>query len=126
MRIDPELARALADRPRPPAGAAPPDLPTLRARISLAMRHGHRPQPGEDQLEVAERSVAHGVRVRTYRPQQHAEPLPGVLTVHGGGFRLGDLDFNHSDSVAIALAVGLRRGLRRLPARAGAPVCRKS
>lgn len=62
-------------------------------------------------LSVENRTVpgpegAPDVPVRIYRPQGAAGPLPAVLEIHGGGFVLGDLDFEESNAAAVAREVG--------------------
>jgi acetyl esterase/lipase len=53
-------------------------------------------------LTVEDRTVAGGVPVRIYAPQQRRGLLPAVLYLHGGGFVVGDLDTEHSQTALIA------------------------
>jgi acetyl esterase/lipase len=42
------------------------------------------------------------VRVRVYRPASSANPLPGLLYIHGGGFISGSIDSEHAAAAALA------------------------
>jgi acetyl esterase/lipase len=64
------------------------------------------------------------VPVRVYRPASRSEALPVLLWMHGGGWVLGDLELDDLLACAACERRRLRRRLRRLPARARAPVPR--
>lgn len=58
-----------------------------------------------DGMTVADDVIATGaydIPIRVYRPAGAADPSPGILYIHGGGFISGDLDTN--DTVAWGLA----------------------
>jgi acetyl esterase len=62
-------------------------------------------------LSVENRTVpgpagAPDVPVRIYRPRDATGPLPAILEIHGGGFVLGDLDFEETAAAAVAREVG--------------------
>ncbi|MEV6607942.1 alpha/beta hydrolase [Kutzneria sp. NPDC051319] len=46
------------------------------------------------------------VRIRVYTPAGRPAPRPGYLSIHGGGFVIGDLDMDEAGSLAIADEIG--------------------
>jgi acetyl esterase/lipase len=105
-RFDPELADIVGLLP----------LSTITdisaARIELEAIIG--PMSGDVDttgLTVEDREVtgadgAPAVPVRVYRPEGRDGLLPGLLTIHGGGFVLGSIDMEHAGAAQIAGAVG--------------------
>lgn len=62
-------------------------------------------RPCPETLIVSDIDIPAGhrdVTVRVYRHRQASSPRPGIIYMHGGGFRLGDLD--SSDSIAWGFA----------------------
>lgn len=45
--------------------------------------------------------------VRLYAPIDRADPVPGLLYIHGGGFVLGNLESEHANATVIARALGI-------------------
>jgi hypothetical protein len=104
--LDPELQPWLAMLPK----ADFSDLAAARAEARAVV--AQMPQPSLDGLTVEDRTVpgpagAPEVPVRIYRPESMTGPLPAILEIHGGGFALGVLDFEH------ATAAGLHGGMGR-------------
>jgi len=105
-RFDPELADIVGLLP----------LSTISditaARIELEAIIG--PMSGDVDttgLTVEDREVTGpegtpAVPVRVYRPEGRDGLLPGLLTIHGGGFVLGSIDMEHAGAAQIAGAVG--------------------
>ncbi|WP_043732406.1 alpha/beta hydrolase [Kutzneria sp. 744] len=46
------------------------------------------------------------VRIRVYTPTGRPAPRPGYLSIHGGGFVIGDLDMDEAGSLAVADEIG--------------------
>lgn len=89
------------------AAAAPFDTLTLaQARAGLAKTLAGLAAPPEEVGAIEEREVSvdsRSVRVRIYRPAAGG-PHPLVLTLHGGGWALGDLDTHDTLARAICNA----------------------
>jgi len=103
--IDPELAPWV---PMMPTGGIE-DAQAARAQARAMVQQ--LPPADLSGLSVENRTVpgpegAPDVPVRIYRPQGAAGPLPAVLEIHGGGFVLGDLDFEEPNAAALAREVG--------------------
>jgi acetyl esterase len=67
--------------------------------------------PGIDSLDIEDRLVPGwegdpDVGVRIYRPKSRAEPVPGVLMIHGGGFIIGSIETEHAGAAATAIQTG--------------------
>ncbi|MGI3198039.1 alpha/beta hydrolase [Streptomyces sp. GLT-R25] len=50
---------------------------------------------------------ASDVLLRCYRPQGVEGPLPVIYDIHGGGFMLGSVEFDHGVNVALARELGV-------------------
>jgi acetyl esterase len=111
MALDPQ-ARALLDM-LAALGAPPMSQQTPEAaRAQMAAAGDARP-PGEDVASVDDRQVPgpHGdITVRVYNPG--SGPLPVVVYYHGGGWVIGDLDYqdvacryiaNHTPAVVVSV-----------------------
>ena len=86
--------------------------PQLRARLEAYTAWPDAPAPPDVRVDAAEAPGPHGpVPVRVYRSHQPATAQPALVWMHGGAFRMGDLDMIEADGVA-----------RELCARAGAVV----
>jgi acetyl esterase len=59
-----------------------------------------------DELLVPGLAGAPEVPVRRYRPADHADLLPAMIFIHGGGFVVGSLELNDADCRRIAAEVG--------------------
>jgi acetyl esterase/lipase len=58
-----------------------------------------------DEAEAPGPEGAPPVPVRVYRPEGGGGPRPGLLTIHGGGFVLGNIAMEHGSAVQIARAL---------------------
>ncbi len=75
--------------------------PVTRARLDEFMSHRDATAPPD--VDVTEDAAAgpHGpVRVRVYRPHTDGGPRPCLVWMHGGAFRMGDLDMPEADWTA--------------------------
>ena len=66
-------------------------------------------QPHPSSLAVSDMEIPAGhrdVRVRLYRHKGDDKPRPGIMYLHGGGFRLGDLDSSDSNAWGMAVETG--------------------
>jgi acetyl esterase len=99
-RVEPALAAAFAAIP-PLTG--PTDVAAGRARLA-GLKHL---QPAADLtgLTVSDQLIGPDVGLRVYQPEGRTG-LPGILTMHPGGFTVGDLDTNHGLHADLARAVG--------------------
>jgi len=88
-RVDPALAAAFAALP-PHTG--PTDVVSARAR--LAGITSRQPTADPTGLTITDHLAAPGLAVRAYQPKGRTG-LPGILTMHPGGFTIGDLETNH-------------------------------
>ena len=86
------------------------DIPAARAGeadLLAALPPYNPPVPLDvDELLVPGPEDAPEVRVRRYRPADHAGALPGLVYFHGGGFVVGSLDLYDADCRRIAAEVG--------------------
>lgn len=62
-------------------------------------------------VEVTDHAVpgpagAPGVTVRVYRPSGSTAPVPGVLSIHGGGFIVGSIDMDHPFASRVVRELG--------------------
>jgi acetyl esterase/lipase len=67
--------------------------------------------PGIDQLDVSDRRVAGwegdpDVGIRVYAPKERSGRVPGIVTMHGGGFMIGSVQTEHVGSAMMALQTG--------------------
>jgi len=111
VALHPEIARALARLPGPPAG--PLDPVALRAAEEAQV------PPVEERLPLhaVEDTTAGGVPVRIYTPVD-ADCYGLLVYVHGGAFFLGSLDTHDHVARSLAKETGLRVvsiGYRRAP-----------
>ncbi|HKS99051.1 MAG TPA: alpha/beta hydrolase [Rugosimonospora sp.] len=102
--IDPELVPWLAMLPM--MTVADPVAARTQSRELLAAL----PPADLSGLTVDNRTIpgppgAPDVPVRVYRPTGVDRPLPAVLEIHGGGFLLGDLDFEEQAAASVAREV---------------------
>lgn len=76
--------------------------PATRARMDEFMSPGGAPAPPAVDVRAAAAPGPHGpVPVRVYRPPTApTSPRPGLVWLHGGAFRAGDLDMPEADWVA--------------------------
>ena len=105
--IDPELLPWLAMLPE---GVGFDDIPAMRARMSEMTDQFPTYEP-ENPVTVEEKLIpgpagAPDVRVRVYTPTSAPTPRPGFVSIHGGGFAIGDLDQDASFSLEIADKIG--------------------
>jgi acetyl esterase/lipase len=103
--IDPELAPWIPMMPTADFGDP------AAARAEARAIGEQMPVPSLDGLIVEDRTVpgpagAPDVAVRVYRPEHVDGLLPAILEIHGGGFVIGDLDFEHPNAALIAGQVG--------------------
>ena len=91
--IDPELVPWLSMLPE---GVGFDDIPAMRARMSQMADQFPVYEPATP-VSVEEKLIpgpagAPDVRVRVYTPTGAPAPRPGYVSIHGGGFTVGDLD----------------------------------
>ena len=104
--LDPELAAAVPMLPRADVSDLEGSRTEMQAGIEAVLADVD--ATGVDVSEV----VAPGpegspdVVLRSYRPQGVVGPLPVVYDIHGGGFILGSVDFDHATNVALARELG--------------------
>ncbi len=80
--VHPDLRRIARIAPRHLIG--PRTLPVMRSLSALTGRRG---KPGASDVEVI--TLASGAGVRLFRPVGVAEPTPGLVWIHGGGYVIG-------------------------------------
>ena len=86
--------------------------PVTRARLDQFMSITDAPAPPPAEVRETEAPGPHGpVRVRIYCPSEEGTDRPAFVWLHGGAFRMGDLDMPEGDWTA-----------RQICARAGAVV----
>lgn len=95
----------------------PDEVRTDPARASAYLAAARSPRPsrtGDPVGRVEDRTLDGGVRLRLYFPEG-AGPFPAVLFLHGGGWVLGDLDFQDHvcrrlcrDTAAVLVSVDYR------------------
>jgi acetyl esterase/lipase len=67
---------------------------------------------GNAGVDISERIIpgpenSPDVKLRIYTPEGLDEPAPGLLCLHGGGFVLGDLEFEHSSYLRLCRELGI-------------------
>lgn len=95
VKIDPELAPALEMMPR--EGMDFNNLPSVREMSDKMFAEMAAMMPPVEGVEASDRQVpgpegCPEVGVRVYTPKGSAEPLPGLLWIHGGGYIVGNLE----------------------------------
>jgi acetyl esterase/lipase len=60
-----------------------------------------------EDVSVAGPAGAPALRVRLYRPQQAAVPVPALLWMHGGGFLFGTPEFDELNNIELARGLGI-------------------
>lgn len=87
------------------------DRTDLETDAAAAARYAEYQQDTEPytvpDLEIVDATIEgpHGpIPIRTYRPPGDETPRPGLLWLHGGGFRAGTLDWNEGHMVSAELA----------------------
>ncbi len=105
--IDPELA--------PFVEALPPfdltDPVAARAGFEAMLEQMSLDIPGIETLEITDRTIGGwqgdpDVAVRIYAPKDRAGPVPGIVTIHGGGFIIGSIQTEHIGSAMMAIDTG--------------------
>ena len=96
--LDPELVLAASVQPR--YDYSDPVKVRLRvAKLSAALRARGYWSAEEQAVSCEDLSVARvdgtSFAVRIYRPNGISYPAPAIVCFHGGGFMVGDLDFEH-------------------------------
>ncbi len=104
--LDPELAAAVPLLPRVDCSNLEEARAEMEAGIEAALESVD--ATGVDVFEVVAPGPegAPDVVLRGYRPQGVEGPLPVVYDIHGGGFILGNVDFDHGTNVALARELG--------------------
>jgi acetyl esterase len=104
--LDPELAAVVPMLPR----ADTSDLSGARAEMLVGVTAALEEvdATGVDVFDVVAPGPegAPDVLVRGYRPQGVEGPLPVIYDIHGGGFMLGSVEFDHGVNVALARELG--------------------
>ena len=105
--IDPELQPWLSMLPE---GISFEDISASRARM-VEMRAQMPTYEPENPVTVEEKFIpgpagAPDVRVRVYTPTSVPAPRPGYVSIHGGGFAIGNLDMDAPGSLEIADKLG--------------------
>ena len=77
--------------------------------------------PGVEALDIEDVTVPGWegdpeVGVRLYVPKERAGPVPGIVTIHGGGFVIGSVEAEHAGSALTAVGHRGRGGGGRIPA----------
>ncbi|MBI1775567.1 MAG: alpha/beta hydrolase [Proteobacteria bacterium] len=105
MPLDPELLPFIAAMEAAyPVPAEQLPHTVVRARVEELSAASRPPRPSE--LQVEDRVIAQGVKVRLYRHREAAAPMPALVYFHGGGWVVGSIDTH--DGVAAALARDLK------------------
>ncbi|MFC8200638.1 alpha/beta hydrolase [Streptomyces sp. NPDC057298] len=104
--LDPELAALVPMLPRADCSDLEGARAEAQAGVAAALEGVD--TTGVDVFEVVAPGPegAPDVVLRSYRPQGVEGPLPVVYDIHGGGFILGDVDFDHGVNVALARELG--------------------
>jgi acetyl esterase len=106
--IDPELAELV--KLIPPIDLS--DAVAARARFEAMLTSIAVEIPGIGSLDISDRFVPGfngdpDVGVRVYVPKdQGPDPVPGIITIHGGGFIIGSVELEHAGSAMMALQTG--------------------
>jgi acetyl esterase len=104
--FDPELAAAVHMLPRADCS----DLEGARAEtaVGIAAALADVDTTGVDVTELVAPGPegAPDVVLRSYRPQGVEGPLPVIYDIHGGGFILGTVDFDHGTNATLARELG--------------------
>jgi acetyl esterase/lipase len=105
--IDPELEALLDFLPKidlsdPVAARAAFDEVLAAIQVDI---------PGVDSLAIRDIEVPGwegdpAVGVRIYAPREQEGLVPGIITIHGGGFIIGSVDAEHAGSALTAIATG--------------------
>ena len=101
MAIDPIMQLVLDAVPT--EGIA--DVGYERVRAVIRERIAAMPPPPE-LPRVEDRTIADGIPVRIYAPVADPVGLPVVVSYHGGGWVIGDLDTHDATARSIAIGVG--------------------
>ena len=119
--IDPDIHRFLADWDAAwatlPAGAGPQARRGHFEGVAASMREPHPPGIGTREHHVPVAETGSTVRVREFRPQDPAGPLPALVYLHGGAWMQGSPE-THWDITAGIAALFLKP---RPVERTGAP-----
>jgi acetyl esterase/lipase len=67
--------------------------------------------PGIEALDITDRTVPGwegdpDVGIRVYAPRERSGLVPGIVTIHGGGFMIGSVETEHVGSAFMALDTG--------------------
>ena len=106
--IDPDIHRFLADWDAAwatlPSGAGPQARRGHFEGVAAAMREPHPPGIGTREHHVPVTETASTVRVREFRPQGPAGPLPALVYLHGGAWMQGSPETHWDITAGIAAA----------------------
>jgi acetyl esterase/lipase len=105
--IDPELTALLEFLPKIDLS----DAVAARAAFEETLAAMRVEIPGVEALDIEDITVPGwegdpAVGVRLYVPKERAGPVPGIVTIHGGGFVIGSVDAEHAGSALTAVATG--------------------
>lgn len=106
---DPEIAPIV---PLLPVHSDWSDLDAARAQMADLVAGLPAPDgPGEDRVRFDDRTIpgpadAPELAVRVYTPVGREDARPAVLYLHGGGFCLGSVEFEHAGALAVADRAG--------------------
>jgi acetyl esterase len=96
--LDPELALAASVQPKYDY-SNPVKVRKQVARLSAALKASGYWKVDEQSVDCEDCSVRRSdgtsFAVRIYRPKGIARPAPAIVFFHGGGFMIGDLEFEH-------------------------------
>ena len=105
--FDPELAAFVGMLPEI-------DLHDLKAARSLLQEitRARNPELDTSALEIEDRTIpgsadAPQVSIRTYLPRHRSGLIPALISIHGGGFVIGNIDMDHVSSAMIATQLGI-------------------
>ena len=117
--LDPDLRELIATLAADPSRRKVTELPLDEARSEYRRICASRAAPDQPQCHVADRSIegpGGTLPLRVYTPPEAAEPAPGLVFFHGGGWVQGDLDTHDaacrrlaSVAGAVVVAVDYRR-----------------
>jgi acetyl esterase len=105
--IDPELAALVEFLPK----IGLDDVVAARASFEEIVSMLVVEIPGVEALDISDITVPGtdgdpDVGVRLYVPRERSGPVPGIVTIHGGGFVIGSIAAEHAGSAMTALATG--------------------